>query len=220
MSQTQSVSLQGVTMLPPFGKFRPAVLTTTGGIVETRWYEAPGATSALILLGDRAGGFDSPANGLYEKLALHYQEQGAGALLVQYRKAHDPVQVGLDGLIAAYLMQRLEISRVVLVAWGIGAVGAIQAVHQFKTVAGVALIAPRAVARTDVDFDRPLLLLHGTGDREAPTQTSRDLLAKAAGPKQIKYFPDAGHDLSEVAEAAEAELRTWIDRHLGLVDPS
>ena len=88
------------------------------------------------------------------------------------------------------------------------------------TVAATALLAPRAEARTQVPFDRPLLLLHGTGDREAATQVSRDLLAKAEGPKQVKYFPDAGHDFAEAADAVEAELTAWLDRHLGLKDPA
>lgn len=219
MSQNQTVSLQGVTMLSQCGKFRPAVLTTTGGIVETRWYEAPAATTAILWLGDQAGDFDSPAKGLYGRLAERYQEQGAGSLMVQYRNPRDSVQVGLDGLVAAYLLQRLEISRMIVVGWGAGAMAALQAANQFPTVVAVALLAPRSDAKLAVDLDRPLLLLHGTGDREAPTQVSRDLLARATGPKQIKYF-EAGHSLDEAAEAVEAELTAWLDRHLGLVDPA
>ncbi len=217
MSEAQTLSLRGVTMMHQVGAFRPAVLDTSNGIVESRWYEGAKGGSAILWLGDAVGGFDSPANGLYDRLAVAFQAQGVGSLRVQYRLAADPIQDGLDALVAAYLLQRLEVSRIVPVGWGLGAVGALEVARRFDTVAAVALLAPRAVpAKAAAGLDRPLLILHGTGDRVAPTQASRDLIAKAAEPKRIVYFPDADHDLATCAAEVEAELTTWLDRQLGV----
>ena len=40
---------------------------------------------------------------------------------------------------------------------------------------------------------RPLLLIHGSGDRLVPAEESRSLFAKAEGPKQLEVMPGLGH---------------------------
>ena len=217
MSDSPTLTLRGLTMLKPVGAFRPAVLDTNDGIVETRWYEVPKAPAAILWLGDDVGGFDSPANGLFDRLAERYKGEGVASLRVQYRRPSDRSQVGLDALVAAATLQQLEVARVVVVAWGLGAVGALAVASHFRTAAAVALVAPHGTqAKAAAGLGRPLLILHGTGDRKAPTQASRDLLAHADEPKRIVYYPDADHDLAGVAGAVEAELATWLDRQLGV----
>lgn len=217
MTTEQTLSLRGVTVMHQVGAFRPAVLDTSNGLVEARWYEAAKGAPAVLWLGDSVGGFDSPANGLFDRLAERLVGQGASSLRVQYRQPADPIQVGLDALVAAYLLKRFEVPRVVVVAWGLGAVGALEAARRFETIGAVALLAPRGMAaKAAAGLDRPLLVLHGTGDRVAPTQASRDLLARAGEPKRIVYYPDADHDLASVATEAEAELIAWLERQLGV----
>lgn len=217
MSKAQSLSLRGLTMMKQVGAFRPAVLDTSNGIVETRWYEVPKAEVAILWLGDDRGGFDSPADGLFDRLAERFRAQQVASLRVQYRVPSDATQNGLDALVATAVLQKLEVSRVVVVAWGLGAVGAFAVMERFPTAAAVALLAPRGMKpAAAADLGRPLLILHGTGDRVAPTQASRDLLAKASEPKRIVYYPDADHDLAGVAGEVEAELATWLERQLGV----
>lgn len=217
MSEAKTLSLRGLTMLQQVGAFRPAVLDTSDGTVETRWYEGTKGGTAVLWLGDAVGGFDSPANGLYDRLAEAFKAQGVGSLRLQYRLPMDAISDGLDALVATFALQRLEVSRIVIVAWGLGAVGALEAARRFPTVAAVALLAPRSVqGKAAAGLDRPLLILHGTGDRVAPTQVSRDLLAQAGEPKRIVYYPDADHDLAGCAGELEAELTTWLERQLGV----
>jgi fermentation-respiration switch protein FrsA (DUF1100 family) len=207
-------------MLKQVGAFRPAVLDTSAGVLETRWYEVAKPDTAVLWLGDAGGGFDSPAAGLFDRLAEAYQQRGVGSLRVQFRQPGDAAQVGLDALVATHLLQRLEVARIVVVAWGVSAAGALEAARQFPTVAAVALLAPKGAAATAAaGLGRPLLILHGTGDRVAPTSTARDLLAKADEPKRIVYYPDAEHDLATCAADVEAELAGWLDRQLGVGAP-
>lgn len=220
MANPPTLSLQGVSVMPPVGPFRPAVLETSNGEVEARWYEAAGATGAILWLGDRAGGFDSPADGLFDRLAEAYVGQGVASLRIQYRRPHEPGEVGLDGLVAAYLMRELAIARLVTVGWGIGAVAAIGVAHAFPTVAGVALLAPTDLAgEATKGLARPLLLQHGKADGQASTALSRDLLAHAEGPKRIVYYDGAGHDFATVAPTLEADLRAFLDPTLGVGEP-
>ncbi|MEB3330201.1 MAG: alpha/beta hydrolase [Candidatus Sericytochromatia bacterium] len=218
---TQSLSVQGITVMPPFGAFRPAQITTSEGLIETRWYPAPGATSAAVFFGDVGGGFDSPCDDLYDRLAVRLQGVGAASLRVQYRRPTEPVAVGLDGLVSVDMLRRLETARSVAVGWGLGAMAALQAAAQFQTVAAVALLAPYGVAsRAAAGLGRPLLVLHGTGDVVAPTSVSRALLEQADEPKRVVYLPGAGHDMREAdAEVAEV-LGAWLERQLGVGSPT
>ena len=217
MSDAQTLSLRGLTMLKPVGAFRPAVLDTSNGILETRWYEVPQAQAAILWLGDTGGGFDSPANGLFDRLAESFKDQGVASLRVQYRKPADATQNGLDALVSAFMLQRLEVARLVVVAWGVGALGALEATRGFETVAAVALLAPYGLKPgAAAGLGRPLLVLHGTADRVAPTQGARDLLAQAEEPKRIVYYPEADHGLQTVAAEVEADLAAWLARQLGV----
>lgn len=218
---TQSLSVQGISMLPQVGAFRPAVLETSGGLIETRWYAAAGATSAAVFFGDTGGGFDSPADGLFDRLAERVQGAGAGALRVQYRRPTDPVAIGLDGLVSCFMLQRLEVARIVVVGWGLGAMAALQAASLFPTVTAVALLAPYGVAQGAASrLGRPLAIWHGTSDALAPTDLTRALLERADDPKRVRYVPEAGHDLVVGAEALETELAAWLEQQLGVGEPS
>jgi hypothetical protein len=218
---TQSLSVQGITVMAPHGRFRPAQITTSDGLIETRWYQAPGATSAAVFFGDTGGGFDSPGGDLFDRLAERLQGVGAAALRVQYRRPAEPVAIGLDGLVSVDMLRRLEVARTVVVGWGLGAMAALQAAAQFPTVTAVALLAPYGIAsRAAAGLGRPLLMLHGTADALAPTAISRALLEHADEPKRLVYFPDSGHDLREAdAEVAEV-LGAWLERQLGVGSPA
>jgi dienelactone hydrolase len=217
----QSLSVQGITVMAQVGPFRPAQITTSDGLVETRWYQAAGATSAVVFFGDTVGGFDSPGTDLYDRLAERLQAAGAAALRVQYRRPTDPVAIGLDGLVSVDMLRRLETARIVTVGWGLGAMAALQAAAQFPTVAAVALLAPYGVApRAASGLGRPLLLVHGTADALAPTEGSRGLLQQADEPKRLAYMPEAGHDLREADAEVMALLGAWLERQLGVGEPA
>lgn len=217
-SQPVTLSLRGVTALNPVGAFRPLLLDTTAGSIETRLYEAPGATSAILWLGDMKGGFDSPADKLYDRLAEQFQALKVISLRMQYRNPGDHAQIGLDALVGAFLLQQQGVERLIVVGHGMGALGAVQAGLAFPFVTGVAVLAPHPVAAEGAErlSPTPLLVLHGTEDQLVPTSASRALLDKVGEPKRIHYYQKAGHDLVEAKDAVSEDLTDWLKEQLAI----
>lgn len=220
MSNTQpvSISLRGMSKLPAVGPFRPLVLDTTGGPMETRLFEAPNAKAAILWLGEAQGEFPSPADGMFDRLAERYQSFGVASLRLQYRNPGDFGGVGLDALVGAFVLQQLQFERVVVVGHGIAATGAVQAGITFPFVVGVALLAPRGLdaQRAAGLSPTPLLVLHGTEDKVVPTQKSRELMDQAQEPKRIYYYQRTGHEFTESVEAVTEDLTDWLNDQLGL----
>lgn len=217
---SQSITLRGMTMLRAVGRFRPTLLDTANGVIETRYYETTKGAPCILWLGDAAGGFDSPAVDLFDTLAEQFQDQGVSSLRLQYRRPSDRVENVLDALVASFMIQSVEVPRFVAVGYGLGATAAVETARQFPTCAGVALLAPTGIRKEAAKgLARPLLVLHGTGDTVAHTQDSRDMLAQADEPKRIVYYPGAGHDFASVKAEVAAELSSWLTRQLGVGDP-
>lgn len=220
-SQPVSLSLRGATLMPATGAFSPMLLDTTEGNIEARFYQpealrAPNA--AIVWLGDAVGGFDSPADGLYDRLAERFKALGVASLRLQYRNPGNAGTSGLDALVGVFLLLNQGFERVVVVGHGLGALGAVQTALAFPAVAAVAAIAPSPLAVEGVDrlAPRPLLLMHGTGDAVTPTSVSREMLAKAQEPKRIYYYQGADHQLNQAVTAVTDELGSWLDEVLGL----
>lgn len=221
MADTQSVSLslRGATVLPAQGAYHPLLLDTSEGPIEARIYqpETPREpASAIVWLGDAVGGFDSPAEGLYDRLAERFQSLGVSSLRLQYRNPLDHAQAGLDALVAVFLLVQQGIERIVVVGHGSGALGAVQAGQAFPAVTAVAAIAPAPFAAEGVErlSPKPLLVLHGTADAHVPTQVARDMLGRAGEPKRIYYYQGADHSLAQAAESVSTELGEWLQEQL------
>jgi hypothetical protein len=214
-----SLSLRGASIMPAHGAYNPLLLDTNEGSIEARIYqpETPREpASAIVWLGDAVGGFDSPAEGLYDRLAERFQGLGVSSLRLQYRNPADHGQSGLDALVAVFLLVNQGFERIVVVGHGSGALGAVQAGLAFPAVTAVAAIAPAPFAAEGVEklSPKPLLLLHGTNDAYVPTQVSREMMDKAQEPKRIYYYQGADHALSQVADAVTDELAEWLEEQL------
>ncbi|MNS51454.1 Alpha/beta hydrolase family protein [compost metagenome] len=220
-SQPVSLSLRGATLMPPTGPYSGLLLDTSEGTIEARLYQPTTqleTPTAIVWLGDDAGGFDSPADGLYDRLAERFQALGVASLRVQYRNPADHAASGLDALVSTFLLTQQGFGRIVVVGHGQGALGAVQAGLSFPAVAAVAVMAPDATALEGIEglAPKPLLIMHGTADAVTPTQVARDMLARAAEPKRIYYYQGADHQLTQAADVVTDELSDWLKEQLGL----
>jgi uncharacterized protein len=73
-------------------------------------------------------------------------------------------------------------------------------VYGFDPIASVALIPPRR-----------LLVVHGADDLIVPVEASRDLVAAAGGPAELRIIQGAGHWLRSDPRMV-ATLIGWLDR--------
>jgi len=71
-------------------------------------------------------------------------------------------------------------------------------------------VSPEAAARK---IEAPVLIIHGSIDRDTPPDHSRRVFEALHGPKQLILVPDAGHNQS-LSSAVWQDIETWLDRTL------
>ena len=76
----------------------------------------------------------------------------------------------------------------------------------------IASVSPEASARRIV---APVLLIHGSIDRETPPDHSRRVFEALPGPKQLILVPNAGHNQSLRGEIW-SDIEHWLDRTLSV----
>jgi pimeloyl-ACP methyl ester carboxylesterase len=71
-------------------------------------------------------------------------------------------------------------------------------------------VSPEAAARK---IEAPVLIIHGSIDRDTPPDHSRRVFEALHGPRQLILVPDAGHNQS-LSGTVWQDIETWIDRAL------
>lgn len=198
--------------------YRQVRLYLENGSIAARYYEAPGATSAVVWLGSTGGGLDSPAHDLYDRLAEELLQKQVSSIRFRYRQANDLETSIEDALVALEFLEQRGTKTAMTVGFSFGGAVAIQA--------GARSLLPRAViglASQSAGTDganrispRPLLLVHGAEDTVLPPECSALIYERALEPKELIILPGADHCFDNVAPELKTLLVGWIDQHLGL----
>lgn len=190
----------------------------TGSIV-CRYYQAPHASSGILWLGGSSGGFDSPAHGLYDRLAIDFQSRQVSSARIRYRVPNDLEASVEDALVALEFLRQQGIRHAVLAGNAFGGAVAIQAGVMSPEVRGVAALAVQSFGTAAVNrlAPRPLLLVVGQDDHTLPPECSRYVFDNALEPKQLVVLPGVGHGFDEKPAELQKILRDWIDETLGAV---
>lgn len=190
-------------------------LHTSRGLVLAHYYEAPsspGAREGVVLIGGVGGGFDSPARGLYPRLAKDLQTEGVNSLHIRYRHPTELEECVLDVLAGLAFLQAVRMESVAVVGHSSGGAVAIWAGTLSPMVKAVVTLATQSYGTGMADqlSPRPLLLIHGTTDAVLPPSSSEQVYHRARQPKELKLYPGAGHGLDEVADELEEFLKSWL----------
>ncbi|MBK3777182.1 dienelactone hydrolase family protein [Azospirillum sp. YIM DDC1] len=201
--------------------FAPVRLDTDRGTVDARLYAAPdghkaAGTLGVIWLGGVGGGFDSPAHGLYPRLAKDLTAHGIASLRIRYRNPHALDEAVYDALCGLTFLGRMGIHHVALVGHSFGGAVAIQAAASNRgAVCTVVALATQGLGTDAVaDLSCPVLLVHGEADEVLTPMCSIHVHRMAREPKKLVLMPGAGHCLDETAEAVCRELRDWLKAQL------
>ena len=205
--------------------FAPVRLDTGRGSVDARLYPAPGpapdgrkaaGTPGVIWLGGVGGGFDSPARGLYPRLAKDLAADGIASLRIRYRNPRALNEAVHDTLCGLTFFGQMGIHHVALVGHSFGGAVAIQAAASNRgAVWAVATLATQGLGTDAVaDLSCPVLLIHGEGDEVLTPMCSIHVHRMAREPKKLVLMPGAGHCLDETAESVCHEVRGWLKAQL------
>jgi pimeloyl-ACP methyl ester carboxylesterase len=197
--------------------YLPLTFRTTRGEVTYRYYPVTNARRAVIWIGGAGGGFDSPANQLYPRLAEALRAEGIASLRVRFRDPTKLEEAVLDVLAGLGWLQDEGIERLVVVGHSFGGAVAIQAATAADTVRGVVTLATQsygADAVMELGHECGILLLHGRADTVLPPQSSDFVFQMAHEPRRLILYDGAGHGLDEVAPEVEQVVRSWLRERL------
>jgi dienelactone hydrolase len=191
-------------------------LPTAKGAVPVLLYEAPGATAGVIFAGGAGGGFDSPSQGLYPRLADELQREGITAMRLRYREPARLDESVLDVLAGVGFLSKHGIARIALVGHSFGGAVVVSAAALAESVVTVVTLSTQthgAEAAATL-APRSILLIHGEEDEVLPAQCSVLVHRNASAPKRLEIIPGAHHKLDEASERVHALVRSWLHAQL------
>lgn len=197
--------------------YRPVILETDRGAVEARHYAADGASRGAVWIGGVGGGFDTPARGLYPRLAGDLRDHAIQSLRVRFRYPTKLDEAVHDTLAGLDFLAGQGVERAAVIGHSFGGAVAIQAAAaRPDLVRAVVTLATQGYG-TDAaqTLDVPLLLIHGEADEILAPQCSMYVHRMAREPKKLVLMPGAGHCLDETAEAVCREVGDWLKEGLG-----
>ena len=206
-----------VRQAPIEGTYTPLTFVTSRGDVLCHYYAVPATRSGVIWVGGVGGGFDSPANQLYPRLACAFQAEGIASLRVRYRYATKLEECVLDVVAALGWLENEGFERLALVGHSLGGAVVIQAGTTSERVRAVVSLATQGYGADSVMELGPqcaILLLHGRGDQVLPPQCSEFIFQMAHEPRRLVLYDGAGHGLDEVAFEVEQVVREWLRARL------
>jgi hypothetical protein len=186
-------------------------LVTSVGELDARRQQAAGDAAVLWVFGS-GGGLGGPAGGVYTRLGERLAREGVTSLELDYRRPGDLVECVTDVIIGLALLEHLGKRRVALVGHSFGGAVVINAGVAGESVVAVAALSSQTLATETVRdlAPRATLFVHGEDDEVLPAEGSRDLFARAGGPKELILYPGCGHGLDECRDELDRDLLDWL----------
>lgn len=200
------------------GSYTPLELLTPGGQVACRYWEAGRAERGCLWIPGAAGGWHSPARGLYPRLAEEFQRDGIASLQVRYRYPADLDECVADVMAGLDFLEREGVERAGLIGHSFGGAVAIQAAAASTIVRTVVTLATQSYgALRPAALLAPrcsILLAHGEADEIVPPHCSVTLHEATRACRRLEILPDARHGLDEAADQLAELIREWIAERL------
>ncbi|MCO5166690.1 MAG: alpha/beta hydrolase [Planctomycetes bacterium] len=203
---------------PPDAGWHPVLMRTDRGDLELRHHPAPGARAGVVLVGGVGGGWDSPAQGLYERLGADLGPAGVCALRVRYRVPAVFDECVLDLRAGCQYLLELGTDALGLVGHSFGGAVVIRVAEALQGKARTVVTLATQSWGTDRVAHLPgecsLLCVHGVQDDVLPPACSEQVYERAHDPRRLVLLSRAGHVLDEAADEVHGLVRDWLVKEL------
>lgn len=186
-------------------------------VAAGRFYDAV-SPAAAVMVGGCAGGWDSPAGNLYQRLCEELPGDGVTALRVRYRYSALLGECVRDVLAGLAFLDRRGMRAAALVGHAFGGAVVARAAAVAPEVCAVVMLATQSYGVGPVGRlgqRCAVLLLHGAADPVLPPRCSRLVHDELQGPRALVLLPGAGHGLEEAAAEVHRRVREFLLRQLG-----
>lgn len=197
-------------------EYQTITIPTERGSVEARLFDAGATKSGAIFVGSDAGGYSSPANGLYGRLGSELSRSGITSAWVRCRDAHDVIEAAYDVRAAIRMLTGRGIARIGLVGHAFGGAVVITAAETAREVKALVTLATQGYGTDPIAYmiPRPILLVHGTADEVIPPTSSVETFRLAREPKELRLLDGATHGMDESSGTVHLLVRSWLERWL------
>jgi len=216
MDNETILRLTSVKSQPLDGGLIRVILRTSDGDMEGMFHPAEG-DGGVIWVSGALGGFDGPSFGIFTVLSHELVSEGISSLRLNYRFPGDFDRCVLDVLVGVDFLQQQGASNVALVGHSFGGAVVIQAGTMSPQVKAVAGLSSQTFGAHHVSklSPIPLLLIHGSRDRNLPALCSQNIYEWARNPKELVIYNGSGHFLRECRDELHDLLRSWLVDKLG-----
>jgi dienelactone hydrolase len=185
------------------------------GHVQCEFFKAD-SDKGVIYMHGVGGGTHGPSN-IYHPLAEDLLKSGISSLLIHCRYDSDLDECIADVLACIdYLDKKFNINKIGLIGWSFGGAVVLSAAAADRRVKTVVTVASQSYGTKDVSqiAPRPILLIHGTGDKTLSFECSVDIADRASQPKKLMLFPGADHGISQNKGEMYQLVREWFLKYL------
>ena len=197
---------------------RAVKLASERGRVTVRYYPASGARKAVVMVGGVGGDFDTPARGLYPRVAGVLQGQGVASLQVKFRFPSDLDESVFDLITGIGFLRGEGVRLFGLMGHSLGGAVVAHAASQSPVVVSCVLLSTQCYGAEPIAHlgrDVAVLLVHGKDDDVLPFSCSVVLYEHIQGLKRLVLIVGAGHCLDEDPEQVFKETTEWLRTTLG-----
>lgn len=188
-------------------------MDTSRGRILCHYYKAEGTGKGVVFVGGVGGGFDTPAQGLYPRLARELREQGISSLRVRYRYPTDLAEATLDTVIGIQFLKSQGVRSIGVVGHSLGGAVVVRAAAYDPSVRTIVALSTQRYGTESVSTlteGTSILLIHGTDDPVLPSTSSVRTHGLAREPKRLVLLKGAGHTLDEAADEVYEVVKRWI----------
>ncbi|MDY6918100.1 MAG: alpha/beta hydrolase [Chloroflexota bacterium] len=208
----QHLTLQGYQTSESSGNSAGVTLNTSRGDISCVFHHRQGNRGGVIWVCGALGGLDGPSFGIFATLSDELVEHGVSCLRLHYRYPGDLRNCVRDVLLGVDFLKTQGIERVVLAGHSFGGAVVITAAATSPDVVGVVTLSSQTYGADGVAgvAPRPLLLIHGSRDRNLPVECSELLYEWAREPKELVIYQGSGHFLRECHDELHNLLKDWL----------